>query len=165
MAGRSKSKSRKGALAVRPSAGAFERLQQALVDCAVDPRAARQLVTRLEGRPLSPEGRLKLDDVELLALIDDRLARAFQNLDDFALGQSSARDLTVSIGVLTDKRRLLKPEDGPVQRFKDMKKLDEVFKALIDEGLRRGLLVGVTPAPAEASVAIPETAVNGEAKA
>ena len=81
-----------------------------------------------------------IDDVELLSLIDDRLARAFQNLDDFSLGQSSARDLSVTIGVLTDKRKALKPEDGPVQRFQDMKKIDEVLKALHAEAVRRGWL-------------------------
>ncbi len=96
---------------------------------------------------------MKLDDVELISLIDDRLARAFQNLDDFALGQSSARDLSVTIGVLTDKRRLLRPEnDTPIQRFKDMRKLDEVLLEMAKEMKRRGLLYEVTP-PATAPVA------------
>ena len=123
-----------------PSPEAFERLLAAGIECGIDPRAMEQLVVRLQGRPPSAEGRLKLDDAELLSLIDDKLARAFQNLDDFSLGQSSARDLSVTIGVLTDKRKALKPEDGPVQRFRDMKKIDEVLKALHAEAVRRGWL-------------------------
>ncbi len=129
-----------GMLAVQPSAGDFDELKAVGVRCGIDARAMEQLVVRLQGRPPSAEGRLKLDDAELLSLIDDKLARAFQNLDDFSLGQSSARDLSVTIGVLTDKRKALKPEDGPVQRFQDMKKIDEVLKALHAEAVRRGWL-------------------------
>ncbi len=152
MAGKSKSKTN-GMLAVQPSADDFEELKAVGVRCGIDPRAMEQLVVRLQGRPPSAEGRLKLDDAELLSLIDDKLARAFQNLDDFSLGQSSARDLSVTIGVLTDKRRLLKPEnDTPVQRFKEIPKLDEILVALVKEGKRRGLLDDVTPAAATPGV-------------
>ena len=153
MPGKSKSKTN-GMLAVQPSADAFKRLEAAGVECGVDPRSMQQLVTRLQGRPLSASGRLKLDDVELLSLIDDRLARAFHNLDDFSLGQSSARDLSVTIGVLTDKRRLLRPEsDQPFQRYEDMKKLDELLEVIGKELERRKKLADVTPTPAAAPVA------------
>ena len=119
LAGRPKSRAKRNLVAAAaPSPDAFERLEQAGIECGVDPLAMQQLVTRLQGRPPSAEGRLKLDDVELISLIDDRLARAFQALDDFSLGQSSARDLSVTIGVLTDKRKALKPEAGPVQTYK-----------------------------------------------
>ena len=153
MAGRPKSRARakaNRAVVGVASPDALERLEKALVECAVDPRTARQLVTRLEGRPLSPEGRLKLDDAELLSLIDDKLARAFQNLDDFALGSSNARDLATNIGILIDKRKLLKPgDDSPVRRFQDMRKMDDVLEAMCKEMIRRGILVEVAPAAAE----------------
>ena len=137
--GKAKQSKISGILAVQPTTDAFQRLKQAGVECGVDPRAMEQLVVRLQGRPPSADGRLKLDDTELLALIDDGIARAFQNLDDFSLGQSSARDLSVTIGVLTDKRKSLQPEDGgPVQRFKDIRKLEEVGKLLLEEMQRRG---------------------------
>ena len=146
MAGRSKLKN--GALVAVGSSDAFDRLRKAGIECGVDPRAMEQLVLRLQGRPLSAKGRLKLDDQELLAPIDDRLARALQNLDDFSLGQSSGRDLAVSIGVLIDKRKALKPEEGAFQRFQDMRSMDEVLEALCKEMIRRGKLIEVAPAPA-----------------
>lgn len=127
-----------GGLVAQPTTDAFERLKLAGIECGVDPRAMEQLVVRLQGRPPSAEGRLKLDDKELLALIDDGLARAFQNLDDFSLGQSSARDLSVTIGVLTDKRKILQPEDaGPVQAYKAIKDIDETILILAEEIKRR----------------------------
>ena len=134
-----------GVLTVQPPTEAFERLKLAGIECGVDPRAMEQLVVRLQGRPPSADGRLKLDDTELLALIDDGIARAFQNLDDFSLGQSSARDLSVTIGVLTDKRKSLQPEDGgPVQRYQDIKKVNEVGRLLVEEMKRQGELIDVT---------------------
>lgn len=143
--GKAKQSKISGVLAVQPTTDAFERLKQAGIECGVDQRAMEQLVVRLQGRPPSADGRLKLDDTELLALIDDGIARAFQNLDDFSLGQSSARDLSVTIGVLTDKRKSLQPEDGgPVQNYKDIKKLDEVGRLLVEEMKRRGELTDVT---------------------
>ena len=152
MAGRPRSRAKarakaSGTLAVQPSAAAFKRLEQAGIECGVDPLAMEQLVMRLQGRPKSAEGRLKLDDQELLSLIDDKLARAFQNLDDFALGQSSARDLSVTIGVLTDKRKALKPDGGPITTYKDYQKMDEVLKGLHAEAVRNGWLDndGLTP--------------------
>ena len=144
--GKAKQSKISGVLAVQPTTDAFERLKQAGIECGVDPRAMEQLVVRLQGRPPSADGRLKLDDTELLALIDDGIARAFQNLDDFSLGQSSARDLSVTIGVLTDKRKSLQPEDGgPVQSYQDIKKMDEVLLMLVEEMKRRGELIEVAP--------------------
>ena len=127
-----------GGLVVQPTTDAFERLTQAGIECGVDPRAMEQLVVRLQGRPSSADGRLKLDDKELLALIDDGIARAFQNLDDYSLGLSSARDLSVTIGVLTDKRKILQPEDaGPVQAYKAIKDIDETILIFAEEIKRR----------------------------
>ncbi len=123
-----------GGLVVQPTTDAFERLKLAGIECGVDPRSMEQLVVRLQGRPSSPEGRLKLDDKELLALIDDGIARAFKNLDDYSLGLSSARDLSVTIGVLTDKRKILQPEDGsPVRRYQEIEDIDETILMLAEE--------------------------------
>ena len=139
MAGKKRSK-KIIAIAARRSSGAFERFHALGVELGIDPRAMTQLITRLEGRPTSARGRLKIDDVELLALIDEKLASAFFYLDDFSLGQSSARDLSVTIGVLTDKRRLLKPEnDDRYRPQEDMKALDAMLKMLHDEAVRRGM--------------------------
>ena len=129
---------------VQPTAEAFERLKHAGIECGIDPRAMKQLVVRLQVRPPA-KGRLKLDDKELLALIDDRLARAFAFLDDFTLGQASARDLTVNIGILTDKRQLLRGEPTVITRPEDVKKLDEVGRLLLAEMERRGELIDITP--------------------
>ena len=102
---------------------------------------------------MSTRGRLKLDDKELLALVDDGIARAFQVLDDFALGQATARDVATIIGILTDKRRLLRDQPTAITKFEDMRKLDDFLEQVSKELMRRGELVDVTPTPVAAPIA------------
>ncbi len=103
---------------------------------------------------MSTRGRLKLDDKELLALLDDGIARAFEVLDNFALGEASARDVATIIGILTDKRQILKGGPTAIVKFEDMRKLDEFLEDVSKELKRRGdeKVIDVTP-PAEAPVA------------
>ena len=161
MAGRSKTRARKNrALAAVPSPDALERFKQAGVELGFDACAMERFLARLQGSSLSTGGRLKLDDKELLALVDDGIARAFQVLDDFALGQASARDVATIIGILTDKRRLLREEPTVITRYEDMGKLDEFLEQVSKELKRRGdgpEVIDVTPTPDAAPVA------NGDA--
>ena len=101
MAGRPKSRARKNralaAAAAAPLPDALERFKQAGVECGFDTRAMERFAARLRKRPRSANGRLKLDDRELLALIDDRLVIALECLDDVVLGEANARELVDKI--------------------------------------------------------------------
>ncbi len=159
MAGRPKSRARKNrSIVAAPSPDALERFKKAGVECGFDGRAMERFLARLQGSSLSTGGRLNLDDKELLALVDDGIARAFQVLDDFALGEASARDVATIIGILTDKRRLLREEPTAILRYEDMGKLDAFLEEVSKELLRRGELVDVTPTPTAMPV---ESAGNG----
>ncbi len=148
MAGRPKSRARKNrSIVAAPSPEALERFKQAGVECGFDARAMERFVARLQGSSLSTRGRLKLDDKELLALVDDGIARAFEVLDNFALGQASARDVATIIGILTDKRQILKGEPTAIVKFEDMRKLDEILEQVSAELKRRENVIDVTPAP------------------
>ncbi len=107
-----------------------------------------RLAERCQGRPLSARGRFRLDDQELLAVIDDRLARVFEYFDDHVLSKMDGRNLMVAAGILTDKRQLLRGEPTAITRFQYMRKMDEILEAVGKELKRRGKLVDVTPEPA-----------------
>ena len=154
MAGKRKSRVKANrALAAAPSPEDFKQFERLGVKFGIDPRAMGRLVTRLRKRPLSASGRLKLDDRELLALIDDRLALALEYLDDVVFGEANARDLATSIGILTDKRRLLREEPTAIVKFQDMRKLDEFLEDVSKELKRREKVIDVTPSPAATPVA------------
>ena len=157
MAGRPKTRAKKNrALAAAASPEDFKRLLQVGIKCGIDARAMERLVARLQGRSLSAKGgRLKLDDRELLALINDRLALAFEYLDEVTFGEANARDLATNIGILIDKRRLLRDQPTAITRREDVAKLDEFLVEAVEELRRGGVampeVVDVTP-PAAALV-------------
>ncbi len=144
MAGRSKSK----ALAAKPSAEALERFKKAGIAVGYDPDTMERLAARCQGRPPSARGRLRLDEQELMAVIETALAKVFEYFDDHALAQMSGRDLLVGAGILFDKRQLLKGEPTAITKFQDMRNMEELMEMFTKEAARRGKLVDVTPDPA-----------------
>ncbi len=148
MAGRSKSR-KKRAVAAAPSVDDLERFKKAGVACGYDLDTMERLAARCQGRPPSARGRVRLDDVELLSVIDDRLARVFEYFDDHVLGKMDGRNLMVAAGILIDKRQLLNDKPTAITQYSDMKKLDDVIEEALAELKRRGKLIDVTPGTAE----------------
>ncbi len=144
LAGRSKSK-KKRAVAAAPSPKALERFKQAGVACGYDLDTMERLAARCQGRPLSARGRVKLTDPELVAAIDAQLVRVFEYFDDHTLAKMGGRDLMVAVGILIDKRQLLKGEPTAITRFQDMRKMDEILESVAKELKRRGKMIDVTP--------------------
>ncbi len=159
MAGRSKSKKNR-AVAAAPSPEALERFKAAGIACGYDPDTMERLAARCQGRPLSARGRVRLDDVVLLSVIDDRLARVFEYFDDHVLGKMDGRNLMVAAGILTDKRQLLRGEPTAITRFQDIRKMDEILEAVAKELKRRGKMIDVTPEK-DSAVAPVANAGNG----
>ncbi len=148
MAGRPKTRAKKNrALAVQPTPEDLDRFKAAGIACGYDSDTMDRLAARCQGRPLSARGRVRLDDVELLATIDDRLERVLDYLDDHALSKMDGRNLMVAAGILIDKRQILKGEPTAIVKFEDMRKLDEILEQVSKELLRRGEVIDVTPAP------------------
>ncbi len=156
MAGRPKTRARKARelATAAPSPDALERFKQAGIKCGFDSDTMERLIARGQGGLLSAKGRVKLDDVELLAVIDDRLTRVLAYLDDHTLSKMDGRNLMVAAGILIDKRQLLNDRPTAITQYSDLAKLDEVMEEVSAELRRRGKLVDVTPEPAE-PIAIP----------
>ena len=153
MAGRPKSRARKNrALAVQASPEDFEKFKAAGILCGLDSDIMERLIVRFQGGLLSAKGRVKLDDVELLAVIDDRLSRVLAYLDDHTLSKMDGRNLMVSAGILIDKRQLLNDKPTAITQYSDMKKLDNVIEEALAELKRRGKMIDVTPGAAESVV-------------
>ena len=155
MAGQPKTRARKAReLAVQASPEDFAKFKAAGIKCGFDSDTMERLVARFQGGLLSAKGRVKLDDVELLAVIDDRLSRVLAYLDDHTLSKMDGRNLMVAAGILIDKRQLLNDKPTAITQYSDMKKLDDVIEEALAELKRRGKMIDVTPGTAE-SVAIP----------
>lgn len=77
-------------------------------------------------------------------LIDDRIGRALGYLDDFALSQASAKDLAVAIGILIEKRALLRGEPTQIMTIEERANLNVLVSAVVAEANRRGITVDQT---------------------
>ena len=65
--------------------------------------------------------------------------------DPQILNRASARELASIAALAAEKRQLLRGEPTQVIRIQDIRKLDEMAKALHEEMERRGMLIDVTP--------------------
>jgi hypothetical protein len=98
------------------------------------------------------EGVQRLETRDLLLQLDDKIARTLHYLDDFALSQSSAKDLAIVMGILIEKRQLLKGEPTQIISTEDRSKLINIMPLLIVEAKRRGLTIDMNPETQEAVV-------------
>ncbi len=150
MAGRPKTRARKAReLAVQASPDDFEKFKAAGIKCGLDSDIMERLIARCQGGLLSAKGRVKLDDVELLAVIDDRLSRVLAYLDDHTLSKMDGQNLMVAAGILIDKRQLLNDKPTAITQYSDMAKLDDVLEEVSAELRRRGKIIDVTPGATE----------------
>ena len=81
-------------------------------------------------------------DKTLLGDIDVTLAKAlyFLRHNEMAMAEAKVSDLVRTVNTLIEKRQLLKGEPTQITKLQDVRKLDEIAKALHAEMERRGLL-------------------------
>ncbi len=89
----------------------------------------------------------KIDDKVLSAASAEISYMALWRLahDPQIWNRASVKDLAAVAGMMVDKRQLLRGEPTQVIKIQDIRKLDEMAKALHEEIERRGMLIDVTP--------------------
>lgn len=78
---------------------------------------------------------------DFLSAIEDRLDRALHYLDDYALAAASAKDLAVTIGILTEKRQLLRGEPTQILSNEERTTINMLIPVVIREAQRRGITI------------------------
>ena len=133
--------------------------------CGIPASVTKRLKNRLETRyiPVVQELR-KITTKELQDRVDDRLARTIDYLDDFVLSKANARDLAVIIGILSEKRALLRGEPTQIIDFSKREAIHKLMPAMMAEAERRGLTVDLTPADYTEVGKAPEPRVISEDK-
>lgn len=118
------------------------RLKAVAEEAGVGEDAARRLVQRIQAKYGKLDGELKeLKTSELLLWLNDRARRALEWLDDTALAGASAKDLAIVVGILLEKRQLLRGEPTQILSVEERRRLDELVPVLLREAQRRGMLL------------------------
>ena len=145
----------------------------------------QRLVQRLRAQyqPVLSELR-KFQKDEFLGLLEDRAHRALEYMDDYTLANANAKDLAIIVGILMEKRQLLRGEPTQILSIEERAGMSDLIPKLLREAERRGLSVGVyktidgeaevvtNPAPPEraarprsvAKAYGPELALRGEVR-
>ncbi len=163
MAGQPKTRAKKNrALAVQPSPEDIERFKAAGIACGYDASVMDRLAARCQGGLPSSRGRVRLDDKELVAVIDDRLALVLDYFDHHALAKMSGEKLMIAAGILIDKRQILRGEPTAITTFQDMRKLDEFLEDVSKE-LKRREAAGEAPEVIDVTPGAAAPVANGGA--
>ena len=132
----------------------FKRLKQLGEELGLDPLVVTRMIQRVKSRYQPVLGELQeIKTSDLTRLLDDRAHRALQYLDDSTLAASSAKDLAIVIGIMLEKRQLLRGEPTQILSTEERMSLRDLMPELVREAKRRGLVIDLS---AEDAIVTPE---------
>ncbi len=111
--------------------------------CGIPGEAAKHIVKRLRSRymPVVAEVQ-KVSTKSILAQMDEALPLLLAKMKDTDLINNSAlREIAVAVGVLVEKRQLLRGEPTQIMTLEERKSMKELTPALISEMEKRSLTV------------------------
>ena len=128
-------------------------LTAAAEECGVPPAVMKRLVRRFnsEYQPMMSEMKaFKTSDIT--KKIEDKAMRALDWLDDYKMAQASAKDLAIIVGILLEKRQLMRGEPTHIFSTTERMSLNELVPMMVKEANRRGMelshegdMIDVTP--------------------
>lgn len=121
---------------------ALERVNQQLQAAGVPDRVSDALLRRLRTKYANTVfAARELRTAEILEMLGKKIDLAAFYLDDKVMSEASARDIMLGLGVLIEKRNLLRGEPTAIISDHERKKLHELAPALLAEIKRRGLTI------------------------
>lgn len=130
-------------VAAHPLGNMKERIQEFndhLQAAGVPDRVSVAVVKRLMVKYAGPVAEFReLRTSEISTMLSKKLDMAAFYLDDKVMSEASARDIMLGMGVLIEKRNLLRGEPTAIISDLERKKLNELLPALISEAQRRGI--------------------------
>lgn len=122
-------------------------LLQACQDLGITRQVALGLVDRLAVRKGGfRHGLGRMTTKEMVGSIEERIALVLHYLDEFGVSTATPRDLAIILGILIEKRQLLRGEPTQIMSVNERQHLEELVPALIEEARLRGMTVDLTPA-------------------
>ena len=121
---------------------AINRVNAQLKAAGLPDKVSERLIRRLRVKyadAITATRELKTN--EILQMLGNKIDLAAYYLDDKVMAEASARDIMLGLGVLIEKRNLLKGEATAIISHHERKHLHELMPLLIAEGQRRGITV------------------------
>lgn len=121
---------------------AVERVNEQLKAAGLPAKVSESLIRRLRVKYANAVmATRELRTAEILEMLGKKIDLAAFYLDDKVMAEASARDIMLGLGVLIEKRNLLRGEPTAIVSDHERKKLHELLPLMIAEAQRRGLTV------------------------
>lgn len=122
-----------------------EKFMELAAQAGLPARMAKGLMVRWghEYSRIGAEGRL-LKGKQLADELSGKLGKLVDNLDDYTMANMSGKDLSVAIGILTDKVLLLEGKPSVIYDVNVSHKLEVLMPQFMAEAKRRGLTIDST---------------------
>jgi len=124
----------------------FATLQAAGKAAGLPSRVIDGLIKRLRAQYGAVTEELK--NIHSGMLVDELTKKAWMALsyiDDYSLSQLDAKSAAIVVGILLEKRQLLRGEPTQIISHEERQGLDELARAITHESERRGLLIDLEP--------------------
>lgn len=123
-------------------AEAIDRVNEQLRAAGVNDKVSTALVRRLKVKYANAVFATRdLRSNEIIEMLGNKISLVAEFLDDKVVAEASARDLMLGLGVMIEKRNLLRGEPTAIISDHERKKLHELAPALLAEIRRRGMTV------------------------
>ncbi len=133
----------------------FDKLVQAAEACGMPSRTASRIVQRLKTRYLPvKEATEEITTRSLQRMLDDRAHMALAYMDDKVFAEANLRDLSIALGILLEKRQLLKGEPTQILSVGERKNMNDLLPEIVAEAQRRGMTIDMTPVEATDEVGV-----------
>ena len=124
----------------------IKRFMEAAESCGMPKGMALSLKKRMETRYLPASESLRaVNTGTLIQYLDDRALKALEYMDDAVFAEAPLRDLAVSMGILIEKRQLLRGEPTQILTIEERSSLDDLIPLIVDEAHRRGMTIDNNP--------------------
>lgn len=120
----------------------LHKVKEALVLAGLSNAVSDSVLRRLKVKFFGAVMEVKaLKTQEIVRVIEEKLDMIRFYLDDKVMAEASARDLMLGMGVLVEKRQLLRGEPTQIISDLERKRLHELLPLAIAEAQRRGLII------------------------
>lgn len=147
-----------GALIADMALDKFAKTRELAETLGVPKAMIEGLIRRARTRYLPLKEELhRIQSRDIQELLDDRVFRLLQYMDDSLMANASLRDVAYALDRMLNYRQLMRGEPTAILSVEDRRTLNELIPALVREAQRRGVLiegqaVHVPDAPAPAGV-------------
>lgn len=126
---------------------------------------SRAVVTALKNKLRTKQVGLKeelfkISNQGLQNLVEDRLVRTIDAIDDEAIADANLKDRAYAADRMFNMRQLLKGEPTAIVSNADRAKLNELLPLLMREAQRRGIIIDGQAVPVEEQRGIPDSRVD-----